>query len=190
MSARKDKIAGMSEPVADLFGVETQPRAAMGSHQSHSGGADEWLTPPSLIDALGPFDLDPCAPRLRPWDTAARHYTIEDDGLRHEWSGRVWLNPPYSQAARWLHRLAEHGQGTALIFARTETALWFEHVWPRASALLFIRGRLHFHYASGKRAPANSGAPSVLAAYGPQDAQMLAAVPIVGHFTLLRDAAA
>ena len=171
----------------DLFGAESRVRAAMGSHQSASGGADEWLTPPWVLEAIGPFDLDPCAPRVRPWDTAKRHYTIEDDGLRQDWQGRVWLNPPYSQAGRWLHKLAEHGTGTALIFARTETALWFDHVWPRATALLFLRGRLTFHYASGKRASANSGAPSVLAAYGELDAAHLAACrPSRGRFVSLR----
>src|SRR3954447_20073031 len=108
----------------DLFGVETPPRRAMGSHESASGGSDEWLTPPDLLAALGRFDLDPCAPTTRPWDTAAAHYTIEDDGLRQPWTGRVWLTPPYANAGKWLHRLADHGHGTALIFARTETALW------------------------------------------------------------------
>lgn len=166
----------------DLFGADSLPREAMGSHQSASGGSDEWLTPPDLLAALGPFDLDPCSPVDRPWDTARHHFTIEDDGLRQEWSGRVWLNPPYAQADKWLHRLAEHGQGTALIFARTETALWFTHVWPRASAVLFIRGRLHFHYRNGKRAKANSGAPSVLVAYGEADAAVLASEPLPGRY--------
>lgn len=38
---------------------------------------NEWLTPPSIIAALGEFDLDPCAPRaaVRPWNTAYRHFT-------------------------------------------------------------------------------------------------------------------
>src|SRR5690349_17616072 len=110
----------------------------MSAHEKHSGGTDEWLTPPSLIAALGSFDLDPCSPRVRPWDTAAKHYNVEDDGLRQEWRGRVWLNPPYSDAGKWLGRLANHGQGTALIFARTETRLWFDHVWPHATGLLFL----------------------------------------------------
>ena len=30
----------------------------------------EWLTPPYVLDALGEFDLDPCSPVVRPWDTA------------------------------------------------------------------------------------------------------------------------
>lgn len=169
----------------DLFGFEHGVPTAMGSHQSHSGGADEWLTPPDLLAALGTFNLDPCAPIAAPWPTAERHFTITENGLRQEWDGRVWLNPPYSTAARWLARLADHGHGTALIFARTETRMWFEHVWHHASGVLFLRGRLHFHYANGKRAPANSGAPSALIAYGARDASILAAQPWPGHYVPL-----
>lgn len=174
---------------ADLFGIEVVDREAMGSHQSASGGADEWLTPIDVIDSLGHFDLDPCAAIDAPWDTASKHYTIADDGLRQEWEGRVWLNPPYSQAAKWLARLADHGQGTALIFARTETRMWFEQVWLKASGILFMRGRLHFHYASGKRASANSGAPSALIAYGKADAEVLASERWPGHYVPLGGAA-
>lgn len=43
-------------------------------------------------------------------------------------------------------------------------------VWGRASAVLFLTGRLHFHFPDGSRAAANSGAPSVLVAYGNGDA--------------------
>jgi hypothetical protein len=97
---------------------------------------DEWLTPPEIILALGAFDLDPCAPITRPWPVAKQHYTIADDGLRMPWHGRVWCNPPYGRAVDdWLARLAEHGRGTALTFARTETA-FFCRVWQRASAIL------------------------------------------------------
>lgn len=169
----------------DLFGASAPPSRAIGSHESNSGGTDEWLTPPSLIAALGEFDLDPCAPIRRPWPTARRHYTIEDDGLRQAWHGRVWMNPPYAHAAKWLHRLAEHGTGTALIFARTETAIWFDHVWPHASALLFLRGRLRFHFADGRQAKAGAGAPSVLVAYGQGDAAALRASNLAGHFVPL-----
>ena len=169
----------------DLFGRPATARNSMGSHQAATGGTDEWLTPPDLLAALGPFDLDPCAPRKPPWPTATQHYSIEDDGLRQQWSGRVWLNPPYAHAGTWLHRLAEHGHGTALIFARTETALWFQHVWPRAAGLLFLRGRLHFHYSDGTRAKANSGAPSVLVAYGQSDAEILAEQPWPGKYVAL-----
>jgi hypothetical protein len=171
--------------VIDLFGNETQPKRAIGSHQAATGGTDEWLTPPSLLASLGSFDLDPCAPIVRPWPTASRHFTIADDGLTHPWHGRVWLNPPYSQAGKWLNRLAEHGDGLALIFARTETRLWFTHVWPHASALLFLRGRLVFHRIDGRPAAANAGAPHVLIAYGAAEARRLASVDVPGKYVPL-----
>jgi hypothetical protein len=50
---------------------------------------------PGLINALGDFDLDPCAQVARPWDTAKQHFTIEDNGLLKPWDSRVWLNPHY-----------------------------------------------------------------------------------------------
>jgi hypothetical protein len=162
-----------------------------GHHEPHRGKNDEWLTPPEIVQALGPFDLDPCAPINRPWDTATRHLTIEDDGFTSPWGADefVWLNPPYGpQTWKWLDKLANHpGGGIALTFARTETAGFFEHVWSGPGsdhrALLFLRGRLYFHYVDGTKASANSGAPSVLIAYGEKAmirmAQRMMAYPVL-----------
>lgn len=142
-------------------------RKGIGSHQSAAMKKDEWLTPPEIIKSLGEFDLDPCSPINRPWSTAKKHYTEKDNGLMMPWEGRVWCNPPYGlQAAHWLNKLSDHGNGIALIFARTETKMFFDWVWTKADALLFIKGRLYFHHVDGTRAKANSGAPSVLVAYG------------------------
>jgi hypothetical protein len=44
---------------------------SLSGHQSAKMKSDEWLTPPGILKALGQFDLDPCAPVNRPWDTAA-----------------------------------------------------------------------------------------------------------------------
>src|SRR6185369_15215552 len=108
--------------------------------------------PPAILRALGEFDLDPCAAIAQPYQTAKRMLTIHDDGLRHDWHGRVWLNPPYGKFAEvWLDRLAEHGDGIALIFARTDTKTFQRAVFGKASAILFIEGRLHFHNADGSR---------------------------------------
>lgn len=165
-----------------------QGRKGMGSHQSAQMLKDEWLTPPAIIDALGgpySFDLDPCSPIDRPWPTARVHYTVIDNGLLRPWTGRLWFNPPYggpSIVGPWMRRMAEHGIGTTLIFARTETELFFETVWAKASAILFLRGRLYFHHVDGTRAAANSGAPSVLIAYGQNDAEILQRSGIAGQF--------
>lgn len=54
----------------------------------------DWLTPPEILAALGPFDMDPCASQYQPWRTAATQFTIEDDGLAREWAGRVKFRLP------------------------------------------------------------------------------------------------
>jgi hypothetical protein len=164
---------------------------AMGGHQSAAAGTTTWLTPPHVIEGLGgadSFDLDPCGFDGSPIRTARRVYSLPVDGLALPWEGRVWLNPPYStgEIDDWLDRLADHGNGVALIFARTETECFHRHVWGRASGLLFLAGRLHFHYPDGSRAKANAGAPSVLCAYGQDDLDRLAASPLAGAFTPLR----
>lgn len=139
----------------------------MSAHQSARMKNDEWLTPPGIVDALGPFDLDPCAPIDRPWDTASRHYTVLDDGLSLPWVGRVWCNPPFGrEAVKWLAKLRDHGNGIALVPARTETRMFYETVWGHADGVLFIKGRPHFHFVDGSRAAFNSGAPIALIAYG------------------------
>lgn len=159
----------------------------MGSHHSTRPEAIRWLTPPHIVQALGDFDLDPCgAPG---WELAKKTLLLEngDDGLRDPWFGRVWLNPPYgTEADAWLELLAEHGRGTALIFARTETRSFFTQVWEKATALLFLKGRLFFHWPDGAVAKANSGAPSVLVAYGSDDARALRASGLDGQYVDLR----
>lgn len=158
----------------------------MDGHQSAAALKDEWLTPPHVLEALGDFDLDPCSPINRPWATAREHYNTLDNGLTAPWFGRVWCNPPYGlAAAKWLARCADHGNAVALIFARTETKMFFDHVWRKATALLFLEGRLYFHHVDGTRAAANSGAPSVLVAYGQNNAECLRNCELAGQFITL-----
>jgi hypothetical protein len=129
--------------------------------------SDEWYTPPALFDALGlRFDLDPAAPPGGvAWIPAEHHLSKHENGLAQEWHGRVFLNPPYGgETAAWLERLAAHGDGLALVFARTDTR-WFQRFAAEASALCFVRGRLRFHRpdgTSGDTAPS----PSLLISFG------------------------
>jgi len=117
----------------------------IGSHQSAKMKNDEWLTPPDLIEKLGPFDTDPCAPVIRPWETAKNHFTKNDDGLNQLWNGFVWCNPPYGLIAeRWLMRMSQYDNGIALIFARTETKMFQKWVWRHATSLLFFFCRFIF----------------------------------------------
>ena len=84
--------------------------------------SDEWYTPQWIIDVLGEFDLDPCSPIGRPFDTAKVHYTKEDDGLSRVSSGRVWLNPPYSRplVEQFVKKMSEHNDGIALLVNRQD----------------------------------------------------------------------
>lgn len=138
-------------------------------HLPNEGKTSEWYTPPWVfrrLDLL--FALDPCAPPLpaADWVPAIKRYTIADDGLSRPWGGRVWLNPPYGkQTGAWVEKLADHGWGVALVFARTDVQWWHRAVRGRA-ALCFIERRLTFVAGAGQSAPGNSGGPSVLLAYG------------------------
>ena len=147
----------------------------------------DWLTPPEILRALGEFDLDPCASQHQPWRTAAQQFTIADDGLARPWVGRVWCNPPYGPfAARWLARCAAHGDAIAFVFARTETAVFQDEVWPKAAGMLFLRGRVSFRLPGGGKAGV-AGAPSVLIAYGDKNADCLRSCGIPGAFVRLRE---
>jgi hypothetical protein len=153
----------------------------LGSHQASVGKSQTHITPRWILDRLGPFDLDPAAADPRPWDCATRNITEAEDGLSMPWRGRVFLNPPYDryQVAAWIQRLADHGHGTALLHARTETD-WFLPIWRSASGILFMANRIHFHLPDGTRHAANSGAPPVLAAFGAEDLAVLRESDIPG----------
>jgi hypothetical protein len=153
----------------------------LGSHQTAIGKSQVHITPKWILDPLGSFDLDPAAADPRPWDCAAVNYTEADDGLRHPWRGRVWLNPPFDQyvVGKFIRRLAAHGRGTALLHARTETD-WFLPIWQRASGILFLSNRIKFCKPDGSEQPFNSGAPPILVAFGEKDLAALRASGISG----------
>ena len=149
-------------------------RKGMSGHQGGKSKSDTYLTPPEILSVLGEFDLDPCCPPVMPWRTARRMVSLPEDGLDLVWEGRVWLNPPFgNQASKWMSKMASHGNGIALIPARTETKMFYESVWSKASTVLFMRGRPHFHFADGTRAWGNSGAPIALVAYNEDNAKVL-----------------
>jgi hypothetical protein len=154
-------------------GIHTKP---------NTGLAVDWITPPKIVRALGRFDMDPCAHPQQFYQTARIMISPPCDGLLHKWRGRIWLNPPYGgKLFAWLYRLAEHGNGIALVPARTEVESWFwPFVWEAADAILFLRGRLYFHRPDGTT-NGNAGHGSVLAAYGQKNIDALRRSGIVGR---------
>lgn len=147
----------------------------MKAHQQSIGKNDEWLTPPEILDSLGSFDLDPCSPIVRPWETAKLCLSEVQDGLGREWNGRVWLNPPFNRLERpkWMRKMAEHGNGIMLVPAATETRAFDDFVWKCADAVCFVKGRPHFHFVDGTKASFNCGTAIALVAYGVSNASCL-----------------
>ena len=145
---------------------------------------DEWLTPPEIFKPLQPFDLDVCQPLNPLWLIAPEGFTKLDDGLKQDWYGFVWCNPPYGgQTHRWLYRMGKHRNGIALIFARTDTETFQDFVFS-ADAILFIKGRLSFYTIEGTRTN-NAGAPSCLVAYGQEAIKRLEESGIKGKLVKL-----
>lgn len=120
-----------------------------GDGEGIAAESDEWYTPSWVFRALDiEFDLDPCSPGSPPSTvTARRHLTKADNGLAVDWAGSVWLNPPFSAKRPWYQKLVDHGNGIALMPARTETAD-LQDFMAAADALLFLRGRIYFERGS------------------------------------------
>lgn len=113
-----------------------------------SSKSDDWETPQDLFDSLNArynFDLDVCATAENAKCT--RFFTREQDGLKQDWTGVCWMNPPYGrQIGLWMAKALEASQAGAtvvcLVPSRTCTAWW--HDYAEKGEYYFIRGRLKF----------------------------------------------
>jgi phage N-6-adenine-methyltransferase len=131
------------------------------------GNTNEWYTPEWVFKALGlTFDLDPSSPHgVETCVPATRKYTIFDNGLKKEWSGRVWLNPPYGrEIVQWVDRMIDHKNGIALVFSRTDSD-WCQRAMHSADAVLFLSGRIEFIAGQGQNV-SRAAAGSMLLAWG------------------------
>lgn len=131
-----------------------------------SSATDEWATPQdffNVVHAEFGFDLDACA--LPSSAKCERYFGPEQDGLAQNWTGTVWMNPPYGDViGRWVQKAHESAQAGAtvvcLVPARTDTAWFHDHCLPGEVRL--IRGRLRFGDAD-----ASAPFPSALVVLGP-----------------------
>lgn len=148
---------------------------------------DEWYTPKEIIESLGEFDLDPCAPMKPLWPTAKVMYNKEDDGLKQNWGGRVWLNPPYSRPLIELFckKMAEHGNGIALLFNRLDSALMQDVVLKQAHAIKILKKRIRFFKPDGTQG-GSPGCGSILFAFGEDNSMILEKNKLEGVFIKLK----
>lgn len=135
---------------------------------------DSWCTPQWIVDLVLAFwpegiDIDPCTndcsivPARVRYDGSA----IERDGKRQPWSGRCYVNPPYSDPGPWYELAAFwalHGcEVLLLVNVTTSTKAWRDRrprqpavTWaeelalhkygrlPRAAAVGFFDRRIAF----------------------------------------------
>ncbi|WP_022904021.1 DNA N-6-adenine-methyltransferase [Curtobacterium sp. B8] len=161
----------------EITSTTTNSRAGRGgwTHEAPSATID-WYTPDYIFQALAvTFDLDPCSPgSSRSNVPAGAVYTLADDGLSSPWRGLCWVNPPYDDTRTWLQRLADHGEGIALVFARTDTK-WFHEAAKSADLVCFTSGRIKFIDGRTMQPGGSPGAGSVFLAWGATAAAALGA---------------
>ena len=169
------KIAKLAPEKLEILRAATTTMAAalreaeQHNHRAQGTGENEWYTPPEHIEAarelLGVIDLDPASSaKAQTVVKAAKFYTLADDGLKHNWHGRVWLNPPYAQPA--IQRFAEMmvqefnagrvSEAVMLTHNYTDTE-WFHIAESACSAICFTRGRIAFLDPNGKKAAPTQG---------------------------------
>lgn len=145
----------------------------MANYNPHSAGSDEYLTPPDLIKALGPFALDPCVAAKMPWKTARVMYNEQQDGLRRAWrQRRVFMNPPYSDVGPWADRFVANANGIALVSAKSTDTAWCQKLMRAADSCLWLAGRISFYRADGKQT-AGKWLPNLLIAATGADSEAL-----------------
>lgn len=160
---KKDIVAAAKElpPVP----TEDQRKAAVeklkAPYVANNSGNNEWYTPAEFCEsarvAMGSITLDPASCKTANKQVKAKtFFTINDNGLDREWSGNVWLNPPYAQPemSDFVKKLiaeyqsARIDQAIVLVNNATETA-WFQALLSEASAVCFKSGRIKFLDAEG-----------------------------------------
>ena len=128
-------------------------------HVLYNSGNNEWYTPSEYIelarDVMGSIDLDPASCEVaNKVVQAKRIYTLEDDGLKGNWYGNIWLNPPYSTdlimkfAEKLVSELNCINQAIVLVNNATETE-WFSKLVKKSKALCFPSGRVKFYRPDG-----------------------------------------
>lgn len=134
------------EKITQAVSTTTRPGVA---NVHFSSKSDLWSTPTWLFKELDTefgFTVDVCATAENAKCT--RYFTPQTDGLKQDWQGVCWMNPPYGrQIQHWVRKAyfscLAGATVVCLLPARTDTAWWHTYV-KQASEIRFLRGRLKF----------------------------------------------
>ena len=152
--ARENHDVVTQTAVLNAIKENKQPHVFNNSHDN------EWYTPEIYIEAArevmgGVIDLDPASNDFANQTVKAeKYYSIEDDGLQHEWFGNIWMNPPYStkEISDFARKLSEStfNQAIVLVNNATETE-WFRTFIQKANAIVFSTGRIKYRKRDGEK---------------------------------------
>ena len=149
--------------------VEGMTTSAPNDSNAEYTGENEWFTPAEYVEkareTLGRIDLDPASHVLAQKTVrATAFYTAAENGLTQPWSGRVWLNPPYSRELmspfvdKFLSEYARGAIEQAILLTHdyTDTG-WFHAAARAARAICLARTRIHFLAPSGEECSPRRG---------------------------------
>jgi len=162
-------------------------------HVANNSGDNEWYTPKPYIEAaravMGTIDLDPASSQeANKIVKAEAIHTAEDNGLKQDWAGRLWLNPPYASelVGKFIEKLAasvESGEVTeALVLVNngTETK-WFARLASVSAMLCFPTGRVKFWHPNKVATPLQGQAVAYIGKNGKRFAEHFKSFGIVAE---------
>lgn len=103
---------------------------------------DQIQTPPTFLAGLCKLYsveefFDPCPLERPDWD-----------GLKVDWGKNNYVNPPFSEIKKWLHKGAEEkakgNRSLFLITLRPNCKYWAEFVWPHVTGFWLLERNLKF----------------------------------------------
>ena len=121
----------------------------MGINQGlFTSNTDMWTTPLDFFNKLNEefkFETDVCA--IESNAKCKKFFTPEMNGLKQEWTGVCWMNPPYGRGiGEWIKKAYESSLNGAtvvcLIPSRTDTKWW--HDYCMKGEVRLVKGRLKF----------------------------------------------
>jgi phage N-6-adenine-methyltransferase len=170
-----DQDLAKANDIRQLIGWQFHPRirGTLGRR------CNEWYTPEPIIRRAsnvfgGAIDLDPASNALAQETVRARRYfDKEENGLRHQWHGRVWLNPPYEKPliGRFVNKLlaewsARRVTACIMLTHNYTDAMWFHDAVSAADVVCFTQGRIRFQEPGGELAKPTQG--QALFYFGPE----------------------
>lgn len=160
---------------------------------------DEWYTPPYIIAlvraVLGDIDVDPASCAVAQETVQAKRYhTKADDGLKQQWRGTVFANPPYARglidqfATKLVLEYARRHATEAVALVNNQGGTqWFSLLLDVAAAYCFPTGRIPFLDASGR--PGTPLVGQAIFYFGPAPERFAEVFAAIGSVTVARPAA-